>query len=177
MTDNITPNPILYVFVRTDLPSMNPGKAQAHSAHAANCFINTAIIQSYQRPLVNSKGLCYYDIDPLVLQWKNMTSQGFGTQINLKAPWELVKQTVEFASEHPKNGISVFAELILDPTYPYYVPDEEIFNLISPDIHTAPPIKLPDGRYVCHRSEYTAAYIFGEKETLRDLVGQYPLHP
>ena len=30
--------PVLYVFVRNDLDSMNPGKAEAHSGHAASAF-------------------------------------------------------------------------------------------------------------------------------------------
>ena len=33
VTDN---KPYLYILMRTDLPSLNPGKAMAQAAHAAN---------------------------------------------------------------------------------------------------------------------------------------------
>jgi len=154
--------PVLYVFVRTDLPSMTPGKAQAHSGHAANAFIN----EHYIRRLNKGDG-----VGTAVLEWMATTPSGFGTQINLKAPWDDVIGVVEDAM---RDGFP--AEVIVDPTYPYVV-DEEIMPLIDRDRHTVDPIDLGNGRFACHRREATAAYVFGYKEDLARLVGGYPLHP
>ena len=30
--------PVLYILMRSDMVSLNPGKAMAQAAHAANCF-------------------------------------------------------------------------------------------------------------------------------------------
>ena len=66
--------------------------------------------------------------------------------------------------------------IVFDPTYPYTV-NAEIFELIYSPIHTAPAIKQENGNYTCFRDEATAAYIFGYKEDLFDIVGEFPLHP
>lgn len=152
--------PVLYVFVRTELPSMTPGKAQAHSAHAANAFIYQHYIKANNKP-----------IKPVVLEWVAQTPYGFGTQINLKAPWYEVERMVESLI-----GSDIAAECVVDPTYPYIV-DSEIVKLIDPKLHSEIPFDLEDGRYLCHRSEATAAYVFGYKEDLVPYVGKYPLHP
>lgn len=151
---------ILYVFVRTDLPSMNPGKAMAHSSHAANAFtfchwINAPSSQK----------------NPLVFKWMEQTVQGFGTQINLKAPWNEVTTLIQDLS---KQGF--IADVIQDPTYPYIV-DSEVVRLIDPTLHTEPPKQMADGRFICFRLEGTAAYVFGRKSQLEPYIGRYPLHP
>lgn len=156
--------PVLYVFVRTDLPSMTPGKAQAHSGHAANAFINEHYIKQLNRGV---------GISDAVLEWMAATPFGFGTQINLKAPWDEVLGIVNDVNQ---DGDGITADVIVDPTYPYVV-DEEIMPLIDRDRHTVDPIDIGNGRFACHRREATAAYVFGYKEDLEQLVGRYPLHP
>jgi hypothetical protein len=155
--------PVLYVFVRTDLPSMTPGKAQAHSGHAANAFIN----QHYIRNLRNGK-----TIWGPVTEWIAATPHGFGTQINLKAPWKEVVEVVATICE-TKVGKG---ELINDPTYPYIV-DSEVATFIDSAVHSVPMVDLGDGRMLCHRHELTAAYVFGYKEDLAPYINKYPLHP
>jgi len=154
--------PVLYVFVRTDLPSMNPGKAQAHSGHAANAFINENAIKHLRA----GNG-----IRPIVAEWMMATPFGFGTQINLKGDWVDVVETVAAWCEQGGKG-----ELIADPIYPYIV-DSEIATFIDSKVHTADPVDLGDGRVLCHRHELTAAYLFGYKEDLEPFVSKYPLHP
>jgi hypothetical protein len=154
--------PVLYVFVNTDLPSMTPGKAQAHSGHAANAFIHKYVVQ----PLRAGTGIL-----PSVNEWMAATPFGFGTQINLKGNWSDVVNTVANWCEAGGK-----AELVIDPTYPYIV-DAEIVKLIDPRNHTMDPVFLEDGRVLCHRNEVTAAYLFGYKEELEPFVGKYPLHP
>ena len=153
--------PVLYFFVRTDLPSMTPGKAQAHSGHAANAFIN----QHYIKKATSTSNLP-------VREWMAETPFGFGTQINLKGDWDDVVETAAAVEEDGKG----LCELIVDPTYPYIV-DSEIVGLIDRKLHTVPPKAIGDGRWVCHRSEATAVYIFGYKDDLEPYVGKYPLHP
>jgi hypothetical protein len=154
--------PVLYVFVNTDLPSMTPGKAQAHSGHAANAFINEAVV----KPMRSNKGVW-----SAVTEWMAATPFGFGTQINLKGDWRDVKNTVcDYA-----NGDGM-AEIVIDPTYPYIV-DAEVVRLIDPALHTQIPYELENGKFLCHRKEETAAYLFGHKDELEKYVGKYPLHP
>ena len=154
--------PVLYVFVRSDMPSMSPGKAQAHSGHAANAFTHDYVIM----PITSTQS-----IDPIVNEWMTSTKQGFGTQINLKAPWSDVERAVTTAL-----SLNFKADFVTDPTYPYVVNDE-IFGLIPPNVHTDTPINIGNGNYACFRRERTAAYIFGMKSQLVDIVGQFPLHP
>ena len=157
-------NYVLYIFVRTDLPSMNPGKAQAHSGHAANAFIYQTVIKPLRSGSTELWGPAQ--------EWMAQTPFGFGTQINLKAPWNEVDDLVTEVMNLP----NVQAEVVVDPTYPYIV-DSEIVELIDKKLHTVAPIPLENGRWVCHRSAPTAAYIFGDKAELEPYVGKYPLHP
>ena len=150
--------PVLYVFVRTELNSMNPGKAQAHSGHAANAFVYKHYIHTQE---------CYSDIT----EWMDSCNQGFGTQINLKAPWI---QVLDAVAKAQAQGFK--ADFITDPTYPYEV-DLEIAYLIDYKTHSQPWIDKGNGRVICFREEQTAAYIFGMKSKLESLVGMFPLHP
>lgn len=155
--------PILYVFVRTDMPSMTPGKAQAHSGHAANAFVHKHVVERLKYNLT---------LDPKVVKWMNSTEQGFGTQINLKGDWDKVVSI--HARVHKFSAIITGA--VTDPTYPYIV-DSEVLNLIGDDHHSVEPIKLDNNKVLCHRREFTAIYFFGTKEQLKPFVGEFPLHP
>ena len=66
--------PILYILMRNDMDSMNPGKAMAQASHAANAFVANDIWEMEQMPdgIVDLKN-----------QWQNETTQGFGTVIVL----------------------------------------------------------------------------------------------
>lgn len=154
--------PILYVFVRTDMPSMTPGKAQAHSGHAANAFVHKHVVKKLQKNKL---------LDPDVLKWTEATEQGFGTQINLKGNWADVCKAHEAAL-----AAGVITDVVLDPTYPYIV-DAEMVELIKPAMHAIEPIALDNGKFVCHRPENTAIYFFGMKDQLKPFVGDFPLHP
>lgn len=154
--------PVLYVFVNTDLPSMTPGKAQAHSGHAATAFLYHNVVKPQR---INASTI------PVVSEWMAATPWGFGTQINLKGPWHDVVNTLADYCEAGGLG-----ELITDPTYPYIV-DSEIVELIDRRYHSMEPRELDDGRWLCHRNAVTAAYMFGYKEDLEPYLKQYSLHP
>jgi Peptidyl-tRNA hydrolase PTH2 len=153
---------VLYVFVRTDMPSMNSGKAQAHSGHAANAFVHENVISK----LINKQPL-----GKLIEDWTNCTPQGFGTQINLQGAWKDVLEALNIAKSQ-----GLIANMVNDPTYPYVV-NSEVVGLIDPTVHTMIPADLGNGMFLCHRSEMTAVYIFGLKQNLEPIVGKFPLAP
>ena len=158
---NIHARHTLYVFVRTELPSMTPGKAQAHSGHAASLFA---------RDCQDPGGLWTADhTRRLYAEWEG--DRGFGTQINLQATWDEIEELIT-----DDNG-AMLANIVIDPTYPYMV-DLEMLDLIDPMLHTIPPI-IKENHAICFRKESTAAYIFCEENNtpLKDLLSKYPLHP
>lgn len=100
----------LHIIMRTDMASMNPGKAMAHAAHAANDF--DARIAHYMKD------------DPLVagyLDWKDDRSYGttlaFGGKEN---------DIMTVTGSHFEDGMS---GLVVDPTYP--IRDGEITHHIN----------------------------------------------
>lgn len=89
--------PILYILMRTDLTSMNPGKAVAQGAHAANQFA--------------------YFMDPkdaMYIMWKDATFAGFGTTITLSVN-EAQLNAVDALIRNAKFGVS---GIVHDPSYP-----------------------------------------------------------
>jgi hypothetical protein len=117
-------------------------------------------------------GLSGIALDSNVVKWMNSTNQGFGTQINLKGDWDKVVATHFSVYGH----LGIISDIVGDPTYPYIV-DDEVLKLIPRDLHTIQPIKLENGKFLCHRRESTAIYFFGTKEQLKPFVGEFPLHP
>lgn len=154
----MTDTAYLYLLVRNDLQSLNPGKAVAHGAHAAN----QCVFEIEQRYKANSK------IGQTLKQWQASTPLGFGTTITLSANLSQIESAIMVAQAlgHPA-GITV------DPSYPYIV-DREYAALIShPEDY--PPIPTGGGKMVCFREETTAAYVFGMKDDLRPILGNFPL--
>lgn len=103
--------PTLYIIMRNDMVSMNPGKGMAQAAHAANAFEAEDRAQ-YAEPIVTA-----WD------QWRDSTSQKFGTTIVLQGNVDEMYSAVELAI---RSGLP--ADVILDPTYP--VQDGAVTHLI-----------------------------------------------
>ena len=140
--------------MRTDLPSMNAGKAMAQASHASNQFMHS------------------HGKSPEAMEWANETDAGFGTVLVLAATFNDILNVQSFVI----NNDSVVADTILDPTYPYIV-DSEIVPLIDDDNHTEEPKELESGDYVCFREEITCSYVFGEEDDVKPLVEHLKLHP
>ncbi len=140
---------ILYILMRTDLPSMNAGKAMAQASHASNAFIKK------HGKTTEAK------------EWADSTNQGFGTVIVLSATRCDLETVVSEVT---------MSDLVVDPTYPYIV-SSEIAGLINESKHTVDPIIKNDGNVVLHREEVTCAYVFGDKEALKHVLGHLKLHP
>jgi len=108
--------PILYILMRNDLDSLNPGKACAQAAHAAND------VQS----LLESENTAIYfpKAQNLFYEWKNSANRTFGTTIVLEAPWDEIKETID----HIQNISAGYTNNIHDPTYP--IRDGQVTHLI-----------------------------------------------
>lgn len=91
-------SPVLYILMRNDIDSMNPGKAMAQASHAANAFVYFS---------------SFKERDHLVEVWENSTSQGFGTVIVLACTGEQMYSKVTVA-----KAADLHADVVHDPTYP-----------------------------------------------------------
>lgn len=114
-TQNKETEPVLYIIVRTNLGSFNPGKKMAQAAHAANLFAKEAEIQAGY-------------INSLYKKWSTQTDQHFGTTIVLThegQTWYEVLKAVDNAIQLDR----CLANIVVDPTYP--INDGEITHLIE----------------------------------------------
>lgn len=112
------PKGILNILMRTDMASLNAGKAMAQAAHAAN-----AMDKDIYQYAVNS------EIRKMHTRWKAETAQGFGATIVRAGSW------LDFAGvlDHCHNTIpaneSYHHGVVIDPTYP--LKDGEVTHLIE----------------------------------------------
>jgi len=107
--------PILYVIVRNDMASMNPGKACAQATHAANQCI-------YELRQSNDPWL-----QALLVTWER--GVGFGTCIVLSANEREMRGIVSVLSIH--RGDAIHTGITHDPSYPLM--DGETLHLIPVD--------------------------------------------
>lgn len=157
MSDTATP--YLYLLMRNDLHSMNPGKACAHSAHAANLF-------TYDMP----KWFRQTSSTPVIQNYWHWvkSANGFGTTITKTGTLKEIQTAVAIVQSlgHP-------AALVVDPSYPYVLHREYADLIVHPEEY--PPVPIGDGMMRCFRSEVTAAYAFGFRDHLWPALGFLPL--
>jgi peptidyl-tRNA hydrolase len=151
---------ILYILVRTDLPSQGMGKACAQTSHAANVFTEFEVI----RPMEGGrKG------NPDVTIWREQTDQGFGTVLTLAVnDLSTIEKVVDAAQR-----LNFPARVVTDPTYPYFV-SKEVAPLIDEKHHTLPP-SASGGNVICFRQEKTCGYVFGEKDDVDVILARFKL--
>jgi peptidyl-tRNA hydrolase len=109
MNDN---TPVLFIIMRNDMASLNPGKACAAAAHAAN---HAAHVLGKPKLLGN-----YTKYQ----EWASQTSQQFGTTIVLEANNATILSVLDHAFS---DGVD--CDCIIDPTYP--IRDGEVTHLIT----------------------------------------------
>ncbi len=153
MTDTFL---VLYILMRTDLPSMNAGKAMAQASHASNAFVHSL----NKDDVAVSQG------------WQEQTKQGFGTVLVLAVTEAELRSAVDVADYVGFNN-----GLVTDPTYPYQT-TAEMAALVDESKHTLPPV-VEAGRATLFREEVTCGWIFGDKNdmALATIVGAFNLHP
>jgi len=156
---NNTKEYVLYILMRTDLPSMNAGKGMAQASHASNAFV---------KKFGNTKE---------AKEWQNETKQGFGTVLVLGVNGEELMDVYRKSGDDQIDGID--CDIIDDPTYPFIIPNVELFKLMDGNIFSSAPIFKASGEVVCFRQEQTCGYVFGDKndKNLRELVKSFKLHP
>jgi hypothetical protein len=151
---------ILYVLVRTDMASMKYGKGGAQIGHACNALTDDMIIAPLLRGDKPNKA---------VMEWRAQAGR-FGTTLTLAVPGlDTMKAVVEAA-----QGLGYIADPVVDPTYPYLVPNELVPRLDA-SLHTMPPRPAGREQHVCFTEETTTAYVFGLKPELDVLIGRFPL--
>ena len=113
--------PVLYILMRTDLDSMNPGKAMAQASHAGSAFARNA-----------EPG---YNVDEkLYEEWRQSTPQGFGTVLVLGVTEVQMRTAVQIAESF---GVDRFpCDIIHDPTYPLQDGDTTHFIPIDKETST-----------------------------------------
>jgi len=107
----------LYILMRTDIESMNPGKGMAQACHAANhCAAEMQTVGNYSEYQQNA-----------FLQWEKQSSQDFGTTIVLDGETiEDVRYTIDCLTH---SGVP--CSIITDTSYP--IRDGEVTHLINID--------------------------------------------
>lgn len=115
--NDATIEPVLYILMRTDLESMNPGKAVAQGVHAGNMFTHK---------IKPELGIANAEILRLYNNWSNMTDQGFGTTITLSVDGDLLFKVVIAA-----ENMDAFSGIAHDPNYP--LQDGDFTHLIPLD--------------------------------------------
>lgn len=151
---------ILYILVRNDLPSLNPGKAMAQAIHAAHLFTaNWRKAKAYR-------------------EWAG--NHGFGTTVTLSADKatieKLVESTQSLSGIGQKHTLSSGAGWVTDPTYPVVVP-RDVLEMVDISKLSEAPKYIDDGKaVVLYRKESTCAYLFGEKSILKDWVYDLPTY-
>ena len=112
-------NPILYILMRTDMTSLNAGKAMAQASHATNAFI-----QEVER-------VDDVEIKELVEIWSTQTWQGFGTVLVLGCNETEMNEAVDYSRRDSERMRSFLEGVVHDPTYP--VRDGEMTHYVPVD--------------------------------------------
>lgn len=142
---------VLYILMRNDLTSMNPGKAIAQGSHASNAFVH-----EYHRRMQAAAAHVVSDyaqkLNTAFTEWENSTRQGFGTVLVLEAPMKEITPRVDLL-----RSIGYIADVVHDPTYP-----------------------IVDGAMVHHIPLDTCAYVFVPNKETDDravpILAQFSLH-
>lgn len=166
MTETETPIlSTLYILMRNDMKSMNPGKAMAQASHASNAFIaymeKSGKLADY---LTDKKG-------SLCRLWQKETPQGFGTVLVLGVNEEEMHHTIDHAGRN--NFVS---DIVTDPTYPTLEKFGPFSEIVGKLIGL---FGLKLRRSVTFSSEDTCAYIFGDRNDpiLKAILSDFDLHP
>ena len=164
MSEEIQDPTVCYLMMRTDLPSLGRGKAQAHAMHAGNQLTYQLCVA----PLRNGS-----EIDPHVDNWHE-EGTGFGTTLSIGGDGVIDLQTLHAVTQAVRD-CGHLSGIVVDQTYPYQV-DDEIHRLLDPSIHTLPPRRGRTG-WTCFRQETTAGWVLGRKAELAVIMGRFGLTP
>jgi peptidyl-tRNA hydrolase len=143
----------LYILMRNDLPSMNPGRAMAQASHASN-----ALVKEFGRWTE-------------VRRWQNQTTQGFGTTIVLSADISAIE---DIWSKIRYDFL--IKDKVIDPDYVIPIP-LEVMPCIDKRYRNNFVLSDDKRKYFFSRKEVTCAYVLGMTEKLSPILKDLPLHP
>lgn len=160
-------NPVLYIISRNDLGSLNPGKAMAQCAHAANAMVDR---HRADGPLLRNE-----KVDELFRLWEMQTPQGFGTTIVLVGKMQDLVDVSLFLKNYSGPVVHGFT---YDPTYPLVVP-REVVPLLDQRLLTAEPLHLDNNRVLLQYNETPNFWALVDKDDpeIQNLFSKFSLHP
>ena len=143
---------VFYVLMRSDMASMNPGKAVAQGTHAANQFVWD--LEHPFDPKSSLHGLPVDTLRPLDTMYGHWVNgrRGFGTCITLAGSLKQIEGALQAMLDDDLT--EVIADWVHDPTYP-----------------------LLDGQVVHEIPLDTCAYVFGFKNVLQPYLTEMGLMP
>jgi peptidyl-tRNA hydrolase len=120
---------VLYLIMRNDIASMNPGKLAAQASHGSNAFVHHfhAYSQEQNMKPATDKHYAQFVINTFGFnEWENATPQGFGTVLVLEAKMHEI-----YAASQSMGAHGYVSGIIHDPTYP--ILDGEVVHHIPLD--------------------------------------------
>lgn len=138
----------VYVLVRTDIPSMNPGKAMAQVHHAGVQMLN----QSGHNTLVNQ----------YIADGAAAGAVGFNTTIILAANRSQIDEALSAAADlYHRNATTILYSEVVDPSYPFLV-SREVWEWAN-SLNSVPGNLRGDDMVVVTRKEVTCAWFLGDR--------------
>lgn len=176
-------NPYLYLIMRGDMPSMNPGKLAAQAAHGASMFHEGANrYKAEVGEMTTAEELGYDHWFVGYSDWV-LSAKDFGTTIVLTATKdEITNIESVFESDALIKSKHFVFDSIVDPSYPFTM-DAEIFDYINGDLVDVSQrlfqniTRLDNGKIFATRPEKTGIWVFGDKEHLSQYIGHLKLYP
>ena len=148
----------VYVLVRNDLPSMNPGKAMAQVHHAG-----VQMMSKYQTDR---------EVKEYIERGIAQEADNFNTTLVLSATLQQIETAIQVATM-----VGLVCDAVWDPSYPFFVDPE-----LAPFVEKDPDVTNlgPSGNKVLFvRPEVTCGWILMDRNNLamRSIVGAMSLHP
>jgi Peptidyl-tRNA hydrolase PTH2 len=140
-----------YILLRTDLPSMNPGKAAAQVHHAG--------IQ-----MMAKHGTCQL-VQEYVTYGIAQGADYFNTTLVLGATLTDIVQRRQVAGAAGKD-VAVY-DTVTDPSYPFFVENMEVASLIPQDAAIKIVKVMENGKVLMVRPELTCAWFVGDRNDIR----------
>jgi peptidyl-tRNA hydrolase len=133
----------VYVLVRTDLPSLNSGKAMAQSQHSG---VQLAV-KYFDHPLFKE----------YISTGVEQGADNFNTTITLAAKIADIEDAIGKA-----KSLGYLCDIVVDPSYPFLV-DSELDPFLS-DVKSFTRVKdISHTQVLYTRSELTCAYALGDR--------------
>ena len=151
----------VYVLVRNDLPSMNPGKMAAQVHHAGVQMM--VYLQRWKSSLV----------EEYINAGIENGAKDFNTTLVLSASLTQIQNAVGIA----EKIVGVPCSIVEDPSYPFFV-DPELAPFVAKDTGVT-RVGPAGNRELFVRPEITCGWILLDRNdpVMRSIVGAMPLHP